>query len=74
MNFPLNWYVEAQVARTITNLEKHTMQGCFVPDIPGMQARVREWLTPHSTVAVGDSSQFIKARIKVLLVGEALDY
>lgn len=55
MKFPLNWYVEAQVARTITNLEKHTMQGCCVPDILGMQARVREWLTPHSTVAVGDS-------------------
>lgn len=41
------------MARAITNLEKHTMQGCFVPDIPAMQARVR--LTPHSTVAVGDS-------------------
>jgi hypothetical protein len=52
-----------KVERTIKALEKNNMNGYFIDSIDALQAKVRDFLFPGATVAVGGSMTLFEAGI-----------
>jgi Uncharacterized conserved protein containing a ferredoxin-like domain len=63
MDDTVTWYREKQVERTIANLEKRNISGCYVTDETQLQEKIRQLVPEHSTVAVGDSVTLFEAGI-----------
>ncbi len=49
------WYMEKRVDRTIKNLNRRNMEGCFVKDKSELMNLLKKLIDEKSTVGVGDS-------------------
>ncbi len=59
--------IEKRVARTIANLERHNFSAVFVTNESELHAKIQEWVSENSTVAVGDSMTLFETGIIELL-------
>lgn len=67
MDNHIAWYIDKQVERTITNLEKHNISGFYVANELQLQEKIRELIAERSTVAVGDSMTLFETGVVELL-------
>ncbi|AOY77720.1 lactate utilization protein [Clostridium formicaceticum] len=63
MDKSISWYIQKQVERTISNLEKHNISGFFVADEKELIQKLQEFVFDNSTVAVADSMTLFEAGV-----------
>ena len=63
MDNNVSWYIEKQIERTISNLEKHNMEGYFVNDEGELIDLLKKLIPEQSVVGVGDSMSLFETGV-----------
>lgn len=55
MDKNVSWYMSKRVQRTVENLEKHNISGCYVENEKQLIEKLKKVIPPNALIGVGDS-------------------
>lgn len=74
MDNNIAWYIDKQLERTISNLEKHNIDCFFISTELEAREKIKQLIPQHSKVAVGDSLTLFETGIIELLRSGAYNF